>query len=641
MSGPRNAMSARRLLLLAMAGVALSVVALVVVVDVTFLPRIASLRSDTEQLMGQMQSFADHSAQLRFAVAVARQRLEAGDLDSARVTVERARAVTSTSLTAAVRTAMVDAPIEMRTALAAAIDHESQIRDYLSEAGALLELQRAADAEVALAHADSLTVEFSSALAGAQQSGLQDVARRGQALEKVSREVSRTLIWISALGILGVASIALLARQRLYLPLQRLDAGLRAVSAGDLDVTVDIFRNDEMGGLAALFNRMVRVMRQREVERESERQEMTRRILDATLDGVITLTPDGRIIGWNPGAEAIFGWSADDVVGKPLGDVIFPAAERAAHQERLRLIRSDDPAARQPRRIVITAVRRDGRRFPAEESIIPIVEGGHVVAVAGFVRDITKTLELQEQVRRSQRLEAVGRLAGGIAHDFNNLISVILGQTQLALEVVTDGDARRGLSEVERAANRAAELTAQLLAFARKQIVAPKVMAVNDLVTETLDMVGRVIEASVRITPHLDPEAGQVNVDPGHFSQVFLNLIMNARDALGSTGGKVEISTGVAHIPEGGPLQVPGGEYVRVAVTDDGLGIPWDIGDRIFEPFFSTKTGGTGLGLATCHGIVRQAGGAITATNVESGGAEFTVYLPRITSPSASTAPTN
>jgi len=632
--------SLRHVLLLSASGVVLCVAALGVAVNVVFIPRITSLRTDTERLLGQIQGFVSHAASLDTAVSAARRDVAAGDTAAARETVEQAEIVKPTSLTAAAREGMIGAPLEMRASLAQAIDDESQLADLLSEAGALFALGRPSAAAMTLRQADSVVTQLDAALAAAQRAGLRDVARRSTAFEVLAEEVSRTLLWLAALGILGILLIASVVHRRLYAPLRRLDTGLREVSGGSLDTRLDVPHDDEMGRLAALFNRMVGELRQREEERATEHQQMTWRILEATLDGVITTTPEGRITGWNPSAEIIFGWAPDEVMGKPLGEIIYPPADRALHARRLELLRDGRVDELGPRRLEVTALHRDGRSFTAEESIVPILEGGEVVAVAGFVRDLTETLELQEQVRRSQRLEAVGRLAGGIAHDFNNLISVILGQAQLALEQIHDAETGRGLREVERAANRAAELTAQLLAFARRQVVSPRVVAVNDLVTETLGMVKRVIESSVRIVPALDADAGHVNVDPGHFSQVLLNLVMNARDALGTPGGTVEVSTGIAYVGESdGPLQIAAGEYVRIAVVDDGPGIPEAVKDRVFDPFFSTKPQGTGLGLATCHGIVRQAGGAMTARNLDGKGAEFTVYLPRVPSPTASAAP--
>jgi PAS domain S-box-containing protein len=637
---PSRGGSVRRLLLLSTGGVVLCVAALGVAVNVVFIPRIRSLRTDTEHLLGQIQGFVSHTASLDTAVAAARREVAAGDTGAAHEIVVQAEVVKPTSLTAAARNAMIGAPLEMRASLATALDDESQLADLLSEAGALFALGRPAQAALTLREADSVVAQLGTALAAAQRAGLRDVARRGTAFEALAEEVSRTLLWLAVIGILAILLAASVVHRRLYAPLRRLDVGLREVSAGSLVTRVEVPHDDEMGRLAALFNRMVGELRQREEERASEHQRMTWRILEATLDGVVTTTPEGRITGWNPGAETIFGWSADEVMGKSLGEVIYPPTERELHARRLELLRAGRMDDLGPRRLQVTAVRRDGRSFTAEESIVPILEGGEVVAVAGFVRDLTETLELQEQVRRSQRLEAVGRLAGGIAHDFNNLISVILGQSQLALEQTHDSETTRGLREVERAANRAAELTAQLLAFARRQVVSPRVVAVNDLVTETLGMVKRVIESSVRMVPALDPDAGLVNVDPGHFSQVLLNLIMNARDALGTRGGTVEITTGVTHVGESDhPLEIAAGEYVRIAVVDDGPGIPEAVKDRVFDPFFSTKPQGTGLGLATCHGIVRQAGGTMTARNLEGKGAEFTVYLPRVPSPTSSPAP--
>ena len=631
---PRRALTVRRILQLATGGVAVGVLGLGLLTYAVFLPRIAALRSDTETLIARIHAFAEHAARLDTAVVVALRQLERGDIEGADLTVHAARAETSTSLAAAARDALIHAPLEMQTSLATVLDHESQIRDHLSEAGALIRLGEIPRALEALTRADSLSAALSASLAAAQEAGLMDVARRSGALERLARDVSRTLVWVALAAVLGVLAIARVLHLRVSVPLRRLDAGMRAVSAGDLSGSVHAERADELGRLATLFNRMILELRQRERERESERREMTRSILDATLDAVITITPAGEITGWNPGARRIFGWPADQVMGRVLEDLVFTEPERVHPHLTAPRVGGPECGAAESRRVEVPARRADGGLLTAEMSAVPIVEGGVIVARAVFIRDITETLALQDQLRRSQRLDAVGRLAGGIAHDFNNLMSVILAQTQLALESVPEPDVREGLQEVERAAHRAAELTSQLLAFARKRMVAPRVVPVNQLVTETLEMAKPAIESSVRVSLDLDPDAGNVSVDPGHLSQVLLNLLLNARDAVDPRGGTVAIASRALEFGEeerhGEPVDVPPGRYVLLTVTDNGAGLSEQVRERLFEPFFSTKPHGTGLGLATCHGIVRQAGGTIAARNVADGGAEFAVYLPRV-----------
>ncbi len=249
---------------------------------------------------------------------------------------------------------------------------------------------------------------------------------------------------------------------------------------------------------------------------------------------------------------------------------------------------------------------------------------------------------LDEQLRQAQRLESVGRLAGGIAHDFNNLLGVILGHGQLLLRHASETQRPR-LEQVIEAAERAASLTRQLLAFSRRQIVEPRVLDLNALLRDLQKMLGRVIGEDVELVIVPGGDLGNVRADPGQLEQVVVNLSVNARDAM-PDGGQLRIETANAELPAAGAAGDPGlpaGRYVTLAVSDTGAGIAPEVLPRIFEPFFTTKGQGkgTGLGLATVYGIVKQAGGAIavrsrTGQAGEAGqGSTFTVYLPRVDEP--------
>jgi len=237
-------------------------------------------------------------------------------------------------------------------------------------------------------------------------------------------------------------------------------------------------------------------------------------------------------------------------------------------------------------------------------------------------------LKSQFQLQQSQKLEAIGQLAGGIAHDFNNMLTAIIGYTDLSLRRVgLESPIRRNLEETKKAAERAASLVRQLLAFSRKQILEPKVLDLNDVVKDMEKMLTRLIGENVKLATQLDPNLGSVKADPCQVEQIIVNLIVNARDAM-PRGGSVTIETANTMLDD----QTVPREYVMLAVTDSGTGMDQETQRRIFEPFFTTKDvgKGTGLGLSTVYGIVKQSGGYIRVFSEPGQGATFKIYLPRM-----------
>lgn len=269
-----------------------------------------------------------------------------------------------------------------------------------------------------------------------------------------------------------------------------------------------------------------------------------------------------------------------------------------------------------------------GRAFPVRDA------EGRVYRMAGVSEDITELRQVEERFLQAQKMEAVGRLAGGVAHDFNNLLTVILGQTDLALgELAPAHPAAVGLRDVRDAAERAAGLTQQLLAFSRQQLVEPVVFSVNQGVTDVESIVRRLVGEDVEVVTRLAPDAGSVKADRGQFDQLVMNLVVNARDAM-PQGGSLTLETANVTLDDGyanSRPEVQAGEYVMLAVSDTGTGMTDEVKARIFEPFFTTKElgKGTGLGLATCFGIVKQAGGHLSAYSEVGVGTTFRVYLPR------------
>lgn len=273
-----------------------------------------------------------------------------------------------------------------------------------------------------------------------------------------------------------------------------------------------------------------------------------------------------------------------------------------------------------------------GRTRVFRNTMVGIVDKGCLVRTWGIQRDVTARMHLEEQLRNAQQLEAIGRLAGGVAHDFNNILSIIMGHGELLLGAVgADEQARNGLEQIGRAAERAASLTQQLLAFSRKQVLQPKVLNLNDAVADVQKMLSRVIGEDIELIASLHPSLASVKADPGQVEQVLMNLAVNARDAM-PHGGKLMMETSNVEVGEelARDLDLVPGEYAMLRVTDTGHGMDAGTLAHIFEPFFTTKPRGkgTGLGLATVWGIVKQSGGSIRVESEAERGSAFRIYLP-------------
>ena len=256
----------------------------------------------------------------------------------------------------------------------------------------------------------------------------------------------------------------------------------------------------------------------------------------------------------------------------------------------------------------------------------------------GMAEDVTERKLLEEQLRQSQKLEAIGRLAGGVAHDFNNMLTAIGGYTAFALEHAAAGSPLESdLDEIRKATDRAALLTRQLLAFSRKQVLTPELLNLNGIVVEMQTMLRPLIGEDVVLTTELDPALGPIEADPGQLHQVVMNLVVNARDAM-PNGGSLAIETANADVDEIGDGSIEPGRYITLTVRDAGEGIDEETLGQIFEPFFTTKDAskGTGLGLATVYGIVKQSGGYVEVESEVGVGSAFTIYLRRVDDSAAS-----
>jgi PAS domain S-box-containing protein len=360
-------------------------------------------------------------------------------------------------------------------------------------------------------------------------------------------------------------------------------------------------------------------------------------------DGVIATDCDGRVTFLNPAAEKLTGWSLAEASGRLLSEVFRIADERSGE-------RREDPVARvlrEGRAVGLTndtnLIGRGGDVIPIDDCASPILDdAGRISGTVLVFQDISERRKaeadrerLQAQLLEAQKLESVARLAGGVAHDFNNMLTAILGHTELAMmHADLPGPVRVDLELVWNAAERSAELTRQLLAFARKQIIAPRVLDLNETVAGLLKMLLRLIGENIELVWRPSVRLWRVCADPSQIDQVLVNICVNARDAIGSVGAVTIETRNVvvdAAFRSRHPDASPAGEYALLTVSDTGCGMDDAVLGQLFEPFFTTKEigKGTGLGLASVHGIVRQNNGFIDVESTPGAGTTFKVYWPR------------
>jgi len=374
----------------------------------------------------------------------------------------------------------------------------------------------------------------------------------------------------------------------------------------------------------------------------SQSEERYRDYFENAKDAIYVHDLNGRYIMVNKAGEELIGYTRDEILQMRISDVV-PRNYLEQIHARLKKKLTDNSLTIYE----VEAIRKDGGRVPIEVSSRLIYENGVPVAVQGSARDITERKRAEEalrasqlQLQQSQKLEAIGQLAGGVAHDFNNMLTAIIGYTDLSLRRVgLESSLRRNLEETKKAAERAASLVRQLLAFSRKQILEPKVLDLNDAVKDMHKMLTRLIGENIQLATRLETNVGSVKADPCQVEQIIVNLVVNARDAM-PRGGKVTIETANITLDDQTKLRhvsVRPGEYVMLAVSDTGSGMDQETQARIFEPFFTTKDvgKGTGLGLSTVYGIVKQSGGNIWVYSEPGLGTVFKVYLPRIDDASA------
>ena len=369
-------------------------------------------------------------------------------------------------------------------------------------------------------------------------------------------------------------------------------------------------------------------------------EERVRLVLENALEAFIMMDTSGCILEWNRQAEALFGWTRDEVVGQRLSETIIPPQFQEAHEFGLQQCVATGEGPMLNKRIKIEALHRKGHLFPVELRVSPIHLDDSTVFTA-FISDITERKQLETQLRQSQKMDAIGQLAGGVAHDFNNMLLIIGGYSDLlANDPSFSEDQRQSIQQIGQANKRAAALTGQLLAFSRRQVLQPKVVNLNSLIGSLEQMLQTLVGESIEFVTDLASCLGCVKADPGQIEQVVINLCINARDAM-PQGGRLTVVTDSMFLDQAAIRQYQfdanPGSQVRLVVKDTGIGMDIKTLSHIFEPFFTTKPNGkgTGLGLASVYGIIKQSGGAIHVTSEPGKGTSVIIYLPRVEEPAS------
>ncbi len=391
------------------------------------------------------------------------------------------------------------------------------------------------------------------------------------------------------------------------------------------------FGEKEKKALAFVSRQIVSALERRRAYEELRKSEQKYRTLfEESRDVVFISTPEGRFLDINTAGLILFGYSSKkELLAVDITKDLF------VHSEARPLYEQTMARDGFVKDFELVLKRKDGTRLVVlETSVAELDQQGKAVSYRGIMRDVTNVKELQQQLVQFQKMETIGRLAGGVAHDFNNILMAIMSYCDLSLSAVLDESIAKNLIEVKKQAETGAALTRQLLAFSRKQVLVPKVIDLNHVLTEMEPMIRRLLREDIAIVLNLDPNLGTIQADPYQIEQVVMNLVVNAKDAM-PTGGRLTIQTTVEEFHHESQLEdvpISKGRYVKMAVTDTGLGMDDLTRLKIFEPFFTTKEvgKGSGLGLSSVYGIIKQSGGYIFVSSRPNSGSTFTIYLPEL-----------
>jgi len=390
----------------------------------------------------------------------------------------------------------------------------------------------------------------------------------------------------------------------------------------------------EISGVVLVFRDISSEYSTAEAVRQSE--ELNRAIISCSPLPLFSIDLDGYVRTWNAAAEKVFGWTAAEAVGQKLP--LIPPNKQEEFAGNISRILKDNGFMNEE----FVRQKKDGTRIPIRLSTAPIYDdSGEAVGIMAVIEDLSEKKKLageqerlREQLQQSQKMNAIGRLAGGIAHDFNNMMNVIIGYAELAQQELDSPDnTKQYLQEIHKAAGRTSEITQQLLTFARKQTVRPKIIDLNHTIDSMLNMIRRLIGEDITVSWKPSEQLHPITIDPSQIDQILANLCVNARDAMAS-GGTIIIETADTELDELYCAQHPGcfpGKYVMLSVSDNGHGMDKETVSNIFEPFYTSKEGGnagTGLGLSTVFGIVKQNSGHITVYSEPGKGTTFRIYFP-------------
>jgi PAS domain S-box-containing protein len=773
---PRRPWLTLRGTLFAFAGGAVLYVAVIAAYLVFVLgPTIGALRRHSGLIAGEYQEVARRAEFFDSArVEVGRVLDSAAEIPPGRIPAAdpsfsalRSRLQASFDTAAGLRTLtrLGEVPETLRVALGNVAFHESALGAAMLDAMAAVELRDIPRARDRLRAADSVDARLDRIVGNATALALQDLGEQERALAASAVGAARTLgVWVT-LGLILLPLLLLYVHKRFLRPLSSLDRGLDRIMSGDLAQEVPLAFDDELGRVGTHFNETLAVLRQREaLEKRLSADRVrarTRLILDAALDAVIAMDDRGLITEWNPQAQAVFGWRRDEVLGRPLSEMIIPPEYRAQHLAGLKRYLESGQARVLNRRLEIDGLHRSGERVPVELAITPIAQADGKVGFSAFVRDIstrraaemalreseeryraafeqaamgmaeldpsgrflrvnrtfcdmlgyepdellrmssssithpaealedrelisrvvaaerssqtrekrfvkktgaaiwaqvtlslvrdtggapayllmvTQDIEsrkrLEEELRQSQKLDAVGRLAGGVAHDFNNLLTGIIGYADL-LRHSPDAtpQLRQDADSILLAARRGADLTRNLLAFARRSTTRTEPVDLHAVILEVAELLERTFDRRIELRLTLEARPSVLLGDHSQLANAVLNLALNARDAM-PHGGRLGFTTSIqevdAEFVARHPASVQPGRHLVLRVSDNGEGMPPETMARAFEPFFTTKpTGkGTGLGLSMVYGTVKAHHGLVTVYSVPGAGSTFTLYLP-------------
>jgi two-component system cell cycle sensor histidine kinase/response regulator CckA len=404
---------------------------------------------------------------------------------------------------------------------------------------------------------------------------------------------------------------------------QRKDGTLFDVS---LTVSPITDATGEVTGLSAIAHDITERKQAEGQLRKSEAR--YRDLFENATDLIATVDLEARFTDVNTAFARALGYTRDELIGRPLEDVVPTEALESLQQARQGKLEHEVDATLYEHELIA----KDGSRIGVEVSSRLITEDGEPVGIEAICRDVSERKRLEAQLRQAQKMEAIGKLAGGIAHDFNNLLTVINGNADRALELDDIEEIKASLGAVLKAGTTAGALTGQLLAFSRRQVLRPRVLNLADLLSTMQELLDRLLDDNISLETSVEPALGRIHVDPNQIEQVLLNLVVNARDAMTGEGtitiAAENTEVDAAYAASG--VELEPGPYVALTVTDTGVGMDEATRSLIFEPFFTTKAEGTGLGLATVYGIVKQSGGNISVYSEVGAGTTFRLLFPRV-----------